>query len=107
MAPAALLSQTDSIARCPPHRTAHTRSMNHMILKRIQSCTGAWTVPLAAVLHPGELGPHQMAPTSCSRYRVVGSQMAGGVSPCLVSALRHAFITYYSLLKLHTEARLV
>ncbi len=81
--------------------------MNHVILKRIQSCTGAWTVPVAAVLHPGELGPHQMAPTSCSRYRVVGSQMAGGVSPCLVSALRHAFITYYSLLKLHTEARLV
>ncbi len=75
------------------------------VLNRPCSGAGALTVLLAAVLHPGELGPRQMAPSTRSRYRVVGRQVAGGVPPRLVSALRHAFSTYYSLLQLHTEAR--
>lgn len=62
-------------------------------------------MPLAAVMQPGELGRRQMAPLTRSRYRVVGRQVAGGVPPRLVSALRHAFSTYYSLLQLHIEAR--
>ncbi len=68
------------------------------------SCADASTAPLAAVLQPGELDPDEMAPTTRSRYRVVGRQMAAGVSPRLVSALRHTFSTYYHcLLQLYTE----
>jgi len=70
------------------------------------SCADASEAPLAAVLQPGELGPNEVAPTTRSRYRVFGCQMAAGVSPRLVSALRHTFSTYYHcLLQLHTEAR--